>query len=123
MGLADYQNEIDAWIQNFEEGYWPPLANLARLSEEVGELARVINHRFGPKKRKSDESDATLEEEIGDVLFTIMVMANSLGVNLDDVMNDTLNKVVRRDSRRWTLKEGVELQDVEAMRPADPAKK
>lgn len=118
MSLRNYQKEIDAWIQNFEEGYWPPLANLARLTEEVGEFAREVNHRFGPKKRKNDEQDRQLSDEMGDILFTLMVMANSLDIDLDDVMNSTLNKVVRRDSSRWTLKEGVLLRDVEGSRGA-----
>lgn len=118
MSLRNYQKEIDAWIQNFEEGYWPPLANLARLTEEVGEFAREVNHRFGPKKRKNEEQDRQLSDEMGDILFTLMVMANSLDIDLDDVMNSTLNKVVRRDSSRWTLKEGVLLRDVEGSRDA-----
>lgn len=116
MSLQDYQKEIDAWIQQFEEGYWPPLANLARLTEEVGEFAREVNHRFGPKKRKEDEPVRALEDELGDILFTVMTMANSMEIDLDVVMNRTLDKVVRRDSQRWTLKPGVRLEDVEGSR-------
>lgn len=119
MSLRSYQSEIDAWIQQFEEGYWPPLANLARLTEEVGEFAREVNHRFGPKKRKASESDRELAEEMGDILFTIMVMANSLDIDLDEVMDATLQKVVRRDSSRWKLKPGVSLESVEAMRDGE----
>ena len=52
MSFRDAQQAVDRWIGQFEEGYWPPLANLARLVEEVGELARLMNHRFGPNKKK-----------------------------------------------------------------------
>ena len=55
MSLKDAQAQVDAWISQFEEGYWPPLSNLARLTEEVGELAREMNHRFGHKIKKADD--------------------------------------------------------------------
>ena len=51
MELKEAQARVDAWIGQFEEGYWPPLVNLARLTDEVGELARLMNHRFGPKRK------------------------------------------------------------------------
>ena len=57
MELSEAQARVDAWIGQFEEGYWPPLANLARLTEEVGELARLLNHRFGPKTKKPGEAE------------------------------------------------------------------
>ena len=57
MRLKEAQAAVDAWISQFEEGYWPPLTNLARLTEEVGELARLMNHRFGHKPKKSDEAE------------------------------------------------------------------
>ena len=57
MTLRDSQARVDAWISQFEEGYFPPLTNMARLSEEVGELAREINHRFGQKTKKKDEPE------------------------------------------------------------------
>ena len=54
MSLKDSQHRVDAWVSQFEEGYFHPLTNLARLSEEVGELAREVNHRFGQKTKKKD---------------------------------------------------------------------
>ena len=66
MELKEAQERVDAWIGQFEEGYWPPLANLARLTEEVGELARLMNHRFGPKRKKpgEDEQELALEADL-----------------------------------------------------------
>src|SRR5919109_52443 len=64
MSFRDAQQAVDRWIGQFEEGYFPPLANVARLSEEVGELAREINHRFGPKHKKADEQPGSLAMEL-----------------------------------------------------------
>lgn len=104
MDLKEAQARVDAWISQFEEGYWPPLANLARLTEEVGELARLINHRFGPKKKKPEEDDQELALELADILFVILVMANEQGIDLDDALRRTLAKYRARDSDRWTRK-------------------
>ena len=76
MELSEAQARVDAWIGQFEEGYWPPLANLARLTEEVGELARLLNDRFGPKKKKAGEPEQDLGEELADILFVLLVIAN-----------------------------------------------
>src|SRR5690554_3286622 len=67
--ISEAQARVDAWISRFEEGYWPPLTNLARLIEEVGELAREMNHRFGHKTKKPDEADQDLALELADILF------------------------------------------------------
>lgn len=101
MTLSELQQAIDAWISQFEEGYWPPLVNLARLTEEVGELAREINHHHGPKTKKADEDEGSIAEELGDILFTVATLANSLGIDLDDVARRNLDKVHRRDTSRW----------------------
>ena len=106
MELRDAQQEVDDYISQFKEGYFPPLVNLARLAEEVGELARELNHRFGPKTKKPDEADADLALELGDVLFVVVVLANQLGVDLDEAMRATLDKYRVRDAERWERKEG-----------------
>ena len=105
MELAEAQRRVDAWIGQFEEGYWPPLANLARLVEEVGELARLMNHRFGPKTKKPGEPDQDLGEELGDVLFVILVLANEQGIDLGEALERVLEKYRVRDSDRWVRKQ------------------
>jgi NTP pyrophosphatase (non-canonical NTP hydrolase) len=105
MELAEAQRRVDAWIGQFEEGYWPPLVNLARLVEEVGELARLMNHRFGPKKKKTDEAEQDLAEELADVLFVILVLANEQGIDLDVALGRVLEKYRARDSERWVRKQ------------------
>jgi len=117
--LKEIQERIDAWIALFEEGYFPPLSNLARLVEEVGELSRAMNHRFGAKVPKPSESPTDIAEELGDIVFTVAVLANSLNIDLEKVMLANLNKVIDRDSTRWTMKADARLSDAHAMRVAD----
>ncbi len=104
MELKEAQARVDAWISQFEEGYWPPLSNLARLIEEVGELAREMNHQFGHKPKKPDEPPQDLALELADILFVLLVIANEQGIDLGQALEDVLAKYKNRDSGRWTLK-------------------
>lgn len=104
MTFRELQDAIDAWISQFEAGYWPPLANLARLTEEVGELAREINHHHGPKTKKTDEDDGSIAEELGDIVFTVAAIANSLDIDLTEAVEANLAKVASRDTSRWEKK-------------------
>lgn len=105
MDLKEAQAQVDAWISQFEEGYWPPLVNLARLMEEVGELAREMNHRFGAKTKKPEEPEQELALELADILFVLLVMANQNHIDLGDALDRVLEKYRLRDSHRWTRKE------------------
>jgi NTP pyrophosphatase (non-canonical NTP hydrolase) len=102
MRLSEAQAAVDAWISRFEEGYWPPLTNLARLTEEVGELAREMNHRFGHKTKRADEPEQDLAMELGDVLFVLLVIANEQGIDLEETLERVLAKYRDRDGERWT---------------------
>jgi len=102
MEIKEAQARVDAWISRFEEGYWPPLTNLARLIEEVGELAREMNHRFGHKTKRDDEPDQDLAIELADVMFVLLVIANEQGIELDGAFEQVLEKYRERDSERWT---------------------
>ena len=104
LTLREAQQRVDAWISQFEEGYWPPLSNLARLIEEVGELAREMNHRFGHKPKKPEEPDQDLAIELADILFVLLVIANEQGIDLDHALGEVLEKYRLRDSQRWTRK-------------------
>lgn len=96
------QHRVHAWIGQFEEGYFDPLTNLARLAEEVGELAREVNHRFGRKTKKPEEPEGDVAMEMGDILFVLCCMANREGIDLDDAFARMMAKVERRDAGRWT---------------------
>ena len=102
MDLKEAQARVDDWISRFEEGYWPPLSNLARLVEEVGELARLMNHRFGHKPKKPGEEEQELALELADILFVLLAIANERGIDLDEALERTLEKYRVRDADRWT---------------------
>jgi len=104
MPLTDAQRRVDAWVSRFEEGYFDPLTNLARLAEEVGELAREINHRYGQKTKKADEAEGDVAMEMADILFVIICMANREGIDLEEAFDRMMAKVESRDEGRWTKK-------------------
>lgn len=100
--LADIQREVDAYISQFREGYFSPLSMLARMTEEVGELAREVNHHYGEKPKKKEEADSTIAMELGDVFFIVLCFANSLGIDLTEAHNRVMHKFNTRDANRWT---------------------
>ena len=104
MSLREKQETVDRWISQYEEGYFTPLTNLARLTEEVGELAREINHRHGQKTKKPGEAEGSLAMELADILFVVMCLANSQKIDLDQAFDQMMAKVTARDAARWTRK-------------------
>lgn len=106
MSLQDAQREVDEWIGLFQEGYWHPLTLLARLTEEVGELAREVNHRFGQKHKRQDEPEQDLEEEMGDIIFVLCCLANATGSDLERGFSRTMEKLRQRDAYRFPRKDG-----------------
>ncbi len=104
MTIKDAQHRVDHWISQFEEGYFDPLTNMARLSEEVGELAREVNHRFGQKTKKASEPEGDLAMEMADILFVLICMANREGIDLEAAFRKMMEKVETRDNTRWTKK-------------------
>lgn len=105
MSFDPIQKEVDAWISQFEEGYFAPLPMLARLTEEVGELARALSHRYGGKKPKAGEDEGAIAEEIADSIFVLVCLANSLGIDLDEAFSKMMAKYRERDAKRWTRKQ------------------
>ncbi|MBS4199490.1 nucleotide pyrophosphohydrolase [Bacillus sp. FJAT-49732] len=102
--IKQIQEEVDSYISQFKEGYFSPLAMLARLTEELGELARELNHHYGEKPKKSTEEEKAIEEEIGDLLFVLVCLANSLNIDLQSSHDIVMNKFNTRDKDRWTRK-------------------
>lgn len=100
--LVDVQREIDHLIkEEWHSDYWHPLSSLARLTEEVGELAREINHRYGEKPKKGSEDEGNISVELGDVLYIVASLANSIGVDLDAAFDEVMSKYRQRDAQRW----------------------
>ncbi|NGP43729.1 nucleotide pyrophosphohydrolase [Bacillaceae bacterium SIJ1] len=102
--IEQMQKDVDDYIGQFKEGYFSPLAMMARLTEEMGELARDVNHTYGEKPKKTTETERAIEEEIGDVLFVLTCLANSLHISLDDAHELVMQKFNTRDRDRWTKK-------------------
>ena len=102
LSLPEMQRRVDAWIMQFEEGYWPPLSMLARLSEEVGELARELNHHYGHKPKKADEPPGDIALEVADIIFVLTCLCNSLEIDMTQAFERVLAKYTHRDARRWT---------------------
>ena len=106
--MKQMQQEVDEYIGQFKEGYFSPLAMLARLTEELGELAREVNHYYGEKPKKATEKENTVEEELGVLLFVLLCFANSLGIDLQTAHDRVMDKFRTRDRDRWTRKEEAE---------------
>ncbi|AVP37070.1 nucleotide pyrophosphohydrolase [Staphylococcus felis] len=102
--MQEMQNEVDTYISQFKAGYFSPLANLARLTEEVGELAREINHFHGEKKKKESEAPNSVAAELGDNLFVLLCIANSLDIDMTESFNETMQKFNTRDKNRFERK-------------------
>lgn len=98
LTLQSAQEHVDLSIQALG-GYWPPLANVARLFEECGEVARLVNQQYGPKVRKSTEYvQAELSEELGDALYVLITLANSLDIDLEQSLAGVMEKYAHRDA-------------------------
>jgi NTP pyrophosphatase (non-canonical NTP hydrolase) len=95
LTLREAQAEVDVTIRELG-GYWPPLANLARLFEECGELARAVNQAYGPKALKPGESQAAVADELGDALYVLLGLANSLDIDAATALEHVLAKVRAR---------------------------
>ena len=104
MSLKQTQKDVDEWTRQFKIPYWQPLEIMARLTEETGELAREVNHRWGPKKKKATEDKTDLADEMGDIIFTLCCMANSQGIDLDEAWKKIMDKCYERDKDRYEKK-------------------
>lgn len=99
--LSGIQASLDAWIKQ-RGRYWSPLSQFARLSEEVGELGRELNFRFGDKPRAAKDEPGSITDELADVLFIVVLLANDLGIDLKSALEATLHKYEQRAASRST---------------------
>lgn len=99
--LLKMQQEVDAYINQFKPGYFSPMENMVRLTEEVGELAREINHVYGPKQKKLCEKEKEIGLELADNLFVLICLANSMNIDLTESFNQTMDKFNNRDKNRF----------------------
>ena len=102
MDLKKSQKKVDNWIKNYGVRYFDELTNMAQLSEEVGEVARIIARRYGEQSEKEKDKDKDLGEELSDVLFVLICIANQTGIDLNKAFNDKLKIKTKRDKNRHT---------------------
>lgn len=100
MKLNALQKEVDDWIKKYGVRYFNELTNMAQLTEEVGEVARIISRVYGEQSPKKDEKINDLGEELADVLFVLVCLANQTGIDLEKAFKEKLNSKTKRDEDR-----------------------
>jgi NTP pyrophosphatase (non-canonical NTP hydrolase) len=100
MSLKKSQEQVDAWIKNHGVRYFNELTNMAQLTEEVGEVARIIARRYGEQSEKESDKNKDLGEELADVLFVVLCLANQTGTDLETAFNNKLQLKTERDHDR-----------------------
>jgi NTP pyrophosphatase (non-canonical NTP hydrolase) len=104
MSFAPIQKSVDDWIRQQTTGYFQPMQMVARMTEELGELARVVSHRYGEKRPKPGEAMGDIADELCDLIFVAICLANSEKIDLDESWKGLLNKLFQRDAGRWQAK-------------------
>ena len=100
MDIKNAQEVVEKWINNHGVRYFNELTNMAQLTEEVGEVARIIARRYGEQSEKPSDKDKDLGEELADVLFVVLCLANQTGVNLQEAFDKKLDLKTSRDHDR-----------------------
>ncbi len=100
MTIEEAQQTVDAWIKEHGVRYFNELTNMAMLTEEVGEVARIIARRYGEQSEKESDKQKDLGDEMADVLFVLICLANQTGINLTEALEKNLSKKTNRDSQR-----------------------
>lgn len=100
MTIVEAQQAVDKWIKENGVRYFNELTNMAMLTEEVGEVARIIARRYGEQSEKESDKDKDLGEEMADVLFVLICLANQTGVDLTTALEKSLDKKTKRDKER-----------------------
>lgn len=100
LTLEEAQQQVDSWIKTYGVRYFSELTNMAILTEEVGELARIMARTYGDQSFKKSDLDRNLPDEMADVLWVLICLANQTGVNLTDAFQKNLEKKTQRDATR-----------------------
>lgn len=100
MTIQQAQQQVDNWIKEYGVRYFNELTNMAMLTEEVGEVARIIARRYGEQSEKESDKQKDLGDEMADVLFVLICLANQTGVNLEEALKKNLDKKTNRDAER-----------------------
>ncbi len=105
--ISEAQNKVDDWIKTYGVRYFNELTNMALLAEEVGEVARIISRTYGEQSAKGSDMKKDLPDELADVLFVLICIANQTGVDLQEAFRKNLQKKTERDSERYRSNPGL----------------
>ena len=100
MTIQEAQQTVDNWIKQYGVRYFNELTNTAILMEEVGEVARIMSRKYGEQSEKESDKQKMLNDELADVLFVLICIANQTGINLEEALQRNLDKKTKRDSER-----------------------
>ena len=100
MTISEAQEKVDQWISQYGVRYFSELTNMALMTEEVGELARIVARKYGEQSFKESDLEKSLGEEMADILFVLICMANQTGINLEEALIKSLEKKTDRDANR-----------------------
>jgi NTP pyrophosphatase (non-canonical NTP hydrolase) len=100
MKVSEAQKQVDDWIKQYGVRYFSELTNMAMLTEEVGEVARIIARRYGEQSEKESDKNKDLGDELADVMFVLICLANQTGIDLEEALKRNLDKKTNRDSER-----------------------
>ena len=100
MTINEAQQQVDEWIKRYGVRYFSPLTNMAILTEEVGEVARIMARRYGEQSEKESDRGRDLGDELADVMWVLMCLANQTGVDLDEALRRNIDKKTKRDAQR-----------------------
>lgn len=100
MTIQQAQQQVDDWIKQYGVRYFSELTNMAMLTEEVGEVSRIIARRYGEQSEKESDKNKDLGDELADVMFVLICLANQTGINLEEALKKNLDKKTKRDSER-----------------------
>ncbi len=100
MTIKEAQENVDKWINEYGVRYFNELTNMAILTEEVGEVARIISRKYGEQSFKTSDNDKDLGDELADVLWVVFCLANQTGINLEEAFEKNIQKKTKRDSKR-----------------------
>ena len=100
MTIKQAQKKVDTWIKQYGVRYFNELTNMAILTEEVGEVARIMSRKYGEQSSKKSDKNLKLDDELADVLFVLICIANQAGIDLTAALESNLRKKTKRDTKR-----------------------
>ena len=103
MKVKDYQIQVDEWIKTVGVRYFDVMTNMAILTEEVGEVARILARRFGEQSEKASDKNKDLADELADVIWVVTCLANQTGIDLDEALKKNIEKKSKRDQTRHKM--------------------